>query len=149
MARGEKGLVCYGVENAKSVWLSPPRQELSAALSRCVDVDPEATTTLHLDRGGRRRSASHARRDCDVGAASARIIEVKVSALEVARGAPVSICYKVANAASVRIEPIHFKGGPRGEGCTMVSPRETTTYVVTVAGAGGEQDQERVTVKVH
>src|SRR3954451_2775214 len=44
VARGEKGLVCYGVENAKSVWLHPPRQELSAALSRCVDVNPEATT---------------------------------------------------------------------------------------------------------
>ena len=34
LPRGEKGLVCYGVENAKSVWLSPPRRELSAALSR-------------------------------------------------------------------------------------------------------------------
>ena len=52
IARGEKGLVCYGVENAKTVWLSPPRQELSAALSRCVDVTPEATTTYTLTAEG-------------------------------------------------------------------------------------------------
>ena len=32
VARGEKALVCYGVENATTVWLEPPRQELSAAL---------------------------------------------------------------------------------------------------------------------
>jgi hypothetical protein len=149
VARGEKGLVCYGVENARSVWLSPPRQELSAALSRCVDVHPEATTNYTLTAEGADGQRVTQDVTVTVGPARARIIEVKVSALEVARGAPVSICYKVANAASVRIEPVHFKGGSRGEGCTMVSPRETTTYVVTVAGAGGEEDHERVTVKVH
>jgi hypothetical protein len=148
IARGEKGLVCYGVENAKTVWLSPPRQELSAALSRCVDVTPEATTTYTLTAEGETGQRATQDLTVAVGAARAKIIEVKVSALEVARGAQVSICYKVANAASVRIEPIHFRGGARSEGCTMASPQETTTYVLTVAGAGGEQDQERVTVKV-
>lgn len=148
VARGEKGLVCYGVENAKSVWMSPPRQELSAALSRCVEVTPEATTTYTLTAEGANGQRVTQDLTVTVGAARARILEVKVSALEVGRGAPVSICYRVANAASVRIEPIHFRAGSRGEGCTVASPRETTTYVLTVAGAGGDQDQERVTVKV-
>jgi hypothetical protein len=148
VARGEKGLVCYGVENAKSVWLSPPRQELSAALSRCVDVTPDATTTYTLTAEGADGQRSTKDVNITVGAARARIVEVKVSALEVGRGMPVSICYRVSNAASVRIEPIHFRGGSKGEACTVASPQETTTYVVTVAGAGGDQDQERVTVKV-
>src|SRR5689334_16916707 len=52
LARGEKGLLCYGVENAKAVWLSPPKRELSAALSRCVDIDPTGTTTYTLTAEG-------------------------------------------------------------------------------------------------
>src|SRR6266542_2356862 len=60
VARGEKALVCYGVENATTVWLEPPRQELSAALSRCVEVEPEADTTYKLtaeDAGGKRTTS--------------------------------------------------------------------------------------------
>src|SRR4051812_578403 len=52
LARGEKGLLCYGVGNAKTVWLSPPRRELSAALSRCVDIDPAENTTYTLTAEG-------------------------------------------------------------------------------------------------
>src|ERR1017187_6268872 len=46
--RGETALVCYGVENAKAVWLEPPRHELSAAQARCVEVSPTADTTYKL-----------------------------------------------------------------------------------------------------
>ena len=81
MARGEKGLVCYGVENAKTVWLSPPRRELSAALSRCVDVEPAETTTYTLTAEG---DGGSVKQDVTVtlGAAKAKIIEVRVSSLE-------------------------------------------------------------------
>src|SRR5258708_30121862 len=48
VARGETALVCYGVQNAKAVWLEPPRHELSAALARCVDGSPAAGTTYKL-----------------------------------------------------------------------------------------------------
>ena len=52
VAKGEKALVCYGVENASTVWMEPPRQELSAALARCVEVFPEADTTYKLTAQG-------------------------------------------------------------------------------------------------
>ena len=52
VAKGEKALVCYGVENASSVWMEPPRQELSAALARCVEVFPEVDTTYKLTAQG-------------------------------------------------------------------------------------------------
>src|SRR5450631_3661305 len=52
VGRGETALVCYGVENAKAVWLEPPRRELSAALARCVDVSPKADTTYKLTAQG-------------------------------------------------------------------------------------------------
>src|SRR5258708_10134587 len=57
VARGETALVCYGVQNAKAVWLEPPRHELSAALTRCVEVSPAADTNSKLTAGGEDRQA--------------------------------------------------------------------------------------------
>src|SRR5215468_5454270 len=56
IATGEKATICYGVENAKSVWIAPAaggtRQELSAALARCIEVEPRAKTTYTLTAEG-------------------------------------------------------------------------------------------------
>jgi hypothetical protein len=148
-ARGEKTLLCYGVENAKAVWLSPPRRELSTALSRCVDVEPAATTTYTLTAEG---DAGTARQDVTVtiGPAKptvAKILEVRVTALEIKRGEAASICYKVSNATTVRIDP-PTQASEKDPNCGIVHPQRTTTYTVTARGAGGDSDQERVTIKV-
>jgi len=49
----------------------------------------------------------------------------------------------------VEIDPIHFRGSSRPDGCAMDYPQKTTTYVVTARGVEGSRDQERVTVTVH
>jgi hypothetical protein len=41
---GEKALLCYGVENAKSVRISPGIQGAYPALNRCLEIVPERTT---------------------------------------------------------------------------------------------------------
>jgi hypothetical protein len=41
---GQKALLCYGVENAKTVRISPMLQGVYPALSRCVEILPEHTT---------------------------------------------------------------------------------------------------------
>jgi hypothetical protein len=148
LPRGEQGLLCYGVENAKTVTLAPPRQELSAALSRCVEVKPAETTTYTLTAEGEDGQKATQDVTVTVGAARVRIVEVRVSELQVVPGDAVSICYKVANAKAVRIEPIHFRAGAKNEDCVVVNPRQTTTFVVTATGASGDTDQEQVTVKV-
>lgn len=148
LPRGEKETLCYGVENAKTVWLSPPRRELTASAARCVEVNPVSTTTYTLSAEGSDGSPVTQEVTVDVGSPRARIVEVKVSTLELKRGDQLSICYRVENAKSVEIQPIHFRGGSRSDACAMTSPHETTTYVVSAVGADGDQDQERVTVKV-
>jgi hypothetical protein len=148
LARGDRELLCYGVENAKTVWLSPPRQELTASATRCVEVNPASTTTYTLSAEGAHGPPATQEVTVDVGSPRARIVEVKVSTLELKRGDELSICYRVENAKSVEIQPIHFRGGPRPEVCTVASPHETTTYVVAAVGADGDKDEERVTVKV-
>ena len=148
LARGEKALVCYGVENATAVWLEPPRHELSAALSRCVEVSPVADTTYKLTAQGADGNAVTRELKLVVGPARARIVNVAVSALEVKAGDLVSVCYTVENARTVTIDPIRFRGGSVAKGCATDQPGKSTTYTVSAIGAGGEKDQERVTVHV-
>jgi hypothetical protein len=148
--RGEKGLVCYGVENAKSVWISPPKQELSPSLSRCIEVEPEGKTSYTLTAEG--ADGSSATKEVtlqrEVAGAQAHIVNVNISAAEVNPGDAVSICYKVENAQSVTVEPTKFRGGKEPDGCVLDQPQKTTSYVVRAKGAAGDTDEERVTIKV-
>lgn len=41
---GEKALLCYGVENAKSVRISPVLQGVYPSPNRCLEIVPERTT---------------------------------------------------------------------------------------------------------
>jgi hypothetical protein len=148
LPRGEKGLVCYGVENSNKVSLEPPREELSAALARCVEVSPEATTTYTLTAEGPGGPPATQNLTVAVGAPAVHIVEVTVNSLTVKAGDAVSICFHAQNAARVTIEPVSFRSPIAARGCTVDNPRKTTTYVVTATGASGDQDQEHVTVKV-
>jgi len=148
LARGEKELICYGVENAKTVHLEPPRQELSAALARCVEVNPTGTTTYKLTAEGDGGPPASQELTVSLGPAHVKIVDVTVSALSVKPGDLVNICVHAQNAAAIEITPLHFHAASRTEACTTDSPRKTTTYSVTATGPGGDQDHEHVTVKV-
>jgi hypothetical protein len=148
VGRGETALVCYGVENAKAVWLEPPRRELSAALARCVDVAPKADTTYKLTAQGADGKTVTRELKVKVGTPRARLVNVTVSALEVKAGDLVSLCYTVENARAVTVDPIGFRAGSAGKGCAKDQPAKSTTYTVSAVGAGGEKDEERVTVQV-
>jgi hypothetical protein len=148
IAKGGKALLCYGVENAKTVWLDPPRHELSAALARCVDVTPDTTTTYTLTAEGLDGKSATKSLTLPVGPPLARIVNVNVNSLEVKPGDPVNICYTVENAKTVTIEPLHYHSSARPKGCVSDQPRKSTTYVISAIGNGGDKDEERVTVRV-
>jgi type IV pilus biogenesis protein CpaD/CtpE len=148
VARGENALLCYGVDNATAVWLEPPRHELSAALSRCVEISPDTDTTYKLTAEGEDGKSVTRELKVTVSSARAKIVNVNVSALEVKPGDLVSVCYTVANARAVTIEPLRFRGGPAAKGCVTDQPRKSTTYTISALGQEGEKDQERVTVQV-
>ena len=146
---GEKTNICYGVENAKGVWISPPLKELSVALSRCIEVEPKENTTYALTVEGADGSRASQELMVFVGAPKARIVNVNVSAVDVKAGETVSVCYQVANVRSVTIDPVGYHGGANPKGCVTDQPKKTTTYVIAASGADGDRDQEQVTVKVH
>ena len=145
--KGEKGMLCYGVENAKSVWLSPPKRELSAAISRCVEVEPTGRTTYTLTAAAADGKTVTQDLVLGSGPARVRIVNIDISAAEIPAGGIANICYKVENAKAVTITPVHFQSTSQN-GCTIVQPAKTTAYVVTATGAGGDTDEEKVTIKV-
>jgi hypothetical protein len=148
IAAGDKTNICYGVENAKSVWISPPLKELSVALARCIEVDPKENTTYALTVEGADGSRTSQELMIFVGAPKAKIVNVNVSAVDVKAGETVSVCYQVENVRSVTIDPVGYHGGANPKGCVTDQPRKTTTYVIAASGAEGDRDQEQVTVKV-
>ena len=59
---GGRGLLCYGVVNAKTVRMEPTVADVGPALSRCVEAKPAQTTTYTLiaedGKGGEARSTA-------------------------------------------------------------------------------------------
>jgi hypothetical protein len=152
--RGEKGLVCYGVESAKTVWISPPKQELSPSISRCIEVEPAGKVTYTLTAEGpdgkteTKEITIEREGPATPSATRVHIVNVNISAAQVNPGDAVSICYKVQNAQSVTIEPTKYRGGKEADGCVVDQPQKTTTYTVRAHGAAGETDEEHATIRV-
>jgi hypothetical protein len=44
LTQGDKALLCYGVENAKTVRISPTIDNVYPALNHCLEIGPEHTT---------------------------------------------------------------------------------------------------------
>jgi hypothetical protein len=152
ISTGETALICYGVENAKSVWIEPggggSRQELSPALSRCVEMQPTGRTTYTLTAEG--TDGKQVKQDVTIGVGppKVKILNVNVSSVEVSPGDTVTVCYTTANAQAVTIDPPGYKGGAAAKGCATHRPARTTTYKIAASGAAGDRDEESVTVRV-
>jgi len=64
------------------------------------------------------------------------------------RGESVQICYGVANAKKVRLEPQDNPVWPSYSRCVNVSPARTTTYTLTIEDAQGRTKSATLTVQV-
>ncbi len=68
---------------------------------------------------------------------------------EIRRGQSVQLCYGVANAKTVKLEPQSNPVWPSYARCVDVSPTKTTTYTLTIADAAGNTKTQSLDVKVH
>jgi hypothetical protein len=64
------------------------------------------------------------------------------------RGETVQLCYGVANAKSVRLEPQKNPVWPSYARCVDVAPTKDTTYTLTIADAAGNTQTRTLDVKV-
>jgi hypothetical protein len=64
------------------------------------------------------------------------------------RGESVQLCYGVANAKTVKLEPQPNPVWPSYSRCVDVTPEKTTTYTLTIDDAAGNTKTQSVEVKV-
>jgi len=68
---------------------------------------------------------------------------------EIRRGESVQLCYGVANAKTVKLEPQSNPVWPSYARCVDVTPTKSTTYTLTIADAAGNSKTQSLEVKVH
>ena len=147
--RGEKALLCYGVESAASVRIEPPVEKLSPALARCFEVTPKEATTYKLIAEGRNGGTAEQSLTVDVGGARPVLFDLSVNAPSVKPGQLVSFCFQSRNAASVTGGPGKFQnGGKVAKDCLVDQPAKSTTYEIVVSNAQGLTDRASMTVEV-
>jgi hypothetical protein len=64
------------------------------------------------------------------------------------RGETVQLCYGLANAKSVKLEPQSHPVWPSYSRCVDVTPAKSTTYTLTIADAAGNTKSQTLEVKV-
>ncbi len=159
--RGRPVLLCYGVENATSVRLTPPVQETLPPLpSRCVSVTLTRETSYTLtatSATGAAASQTLTLRVCEPRAAAARadepaagglITTFAASADSVAAGQPTTVCYATRGAAKVEVRPSPGAPLPPARGCFIVRPSRSTTYTLTATSDSGQTESQAVNVRV-
>jgi len=77
-----------------------------------------------------------------------RIVQFYARDGEVAPGGKTLLCYGVANATAVWIEPPVGDINPAVNRCVEIAPERTTSYKLTAEGAGGLAQAMSVTVRV-
>jgi hypothetical protein len=143
----EKTLLCYGVENADTVQITPAIDRLWPTPTRCIEAPARAVTyTLTASRGNEKVSQTV---KVTPVAPKVKLIEVSINKVDIKAGEAITVCYSAKHAASVTIKPGVWVQPPRPDvGCVKDMPTRDTTYIVTATGKGGETDSERVTARV-
>lgn len=160
-APGDRVLLCYGVEGAQNLTLEPAVDRVYPALSRCVEANPKSTTsyTLRAEGSGGTDTTTitvtvdpKAHRQVERGpqaASGKQLIKFfAASQNSVPKGAPVTICYGVAGAASVTLTPPVRPVQVQERACFSAQFDATTTLVLTAKAADGVADSEKLTIQV-
>ena len=146
--KGQKVLVCYGVENASEVRIDPPIERVWPSPSRCLEVMASRTVTYTLTATSGAENVSKSI-TVQIGPPPVKIVELSVNKLKITPGETITLCYKVTNATKVLLGPGTPSGPHTNEtGCVTDHPQRTTTYTLTARGAGGSVDTEHATVTV-
>jgi hypothetical protein len=154
VAPGQQVLICYGVENAKSVRLDPPVEQLTPSYVRCFQHAPKSSSEYKLIATGADGTEVTKSIRIDVGGAAPApkgnnlIVSFAASAKSVPAGQEVTLCYDTRNASSVKIEPESSGKTLPVKGCITEKVSKTTKFTLTAQSADGKTDHESLTVSV-
>jgi hypothetical protein len=156
IAKGSKTLLCYGVEFAREVRIEPFVEDIKPSLARCIEVRPKATTNYTLyargDTGGELKQQTTVRIDRSMipraDSPAPSMIQFLASQTTIAKGAPVTICYGVKDAASVSITPNVRQLEPVDRACFSMTLDTTTEFLLTERNAAGQSESEKLTITI-
>jgi hypothetical protein len=115
-------------------------------------------TRYESNRTFERRSvekATEQRREDDrtaieqLGGSELTIRGLYLSPASIRRGETAQLCYDVANAKTVTLDPPEGEVWPSHSRCVNLSPKKTTTYTLTIADASGQKVAQSVELKVN
>jgi hypothetical protein len=82
------------------------------------------------------------------GSGSVKLLSFSVSQTRLHRGETTNLCYGVANAVSVAIDPHIENIKPTYNRCLQIQPKQTTTYTLTAKDAAGHAASGSLTITV-
>ena len=145
-------------DSRKSPWKNP--YVYSGALLVCVAiyVGFVLLTRYESNRDFERRDAAlkaEQRREEDrraveqLGGSDLAIRSLYVSPPQIHRGEKAQLCYDVANAKTVTLDPPEGEVWPSHSRCVDLTPKKTTTYTLTIADTSGKTATQSVELQVH
>jgi hypothetical protein len=84
-----------------------------------------------------------------LGGKELAILNFYASPTTIRRGESSRLCYGVANAKTVKLEPQSEPVWPSGARCVDVKPTQSTTYTLTIEDAAGKTQSQDIDVAVH
>jgi hypothetical protein len=159
VARGESVVLCYGVENAKSVRMEPPLEDLKPSFNRCFSIAPEKTAEYKFVATGEDGKEVSQRVEVRVEGVKhvenlrhhqegegALIASFSADPKQVTPGQDVNVCYNAMGADTVKLTP--GLNGPSAKiGCIKSAINQTTTFTLE-ATKGTKTERKSVEVKV-
>jgi len=130
-------LAAFAIAAAYAVFIIVARYESDRALER-RNAQEAAEKRLADDRAAVEQ----------LGGSELAIRALYVSPSTIRAGQSAQLCYDVANARTVTLDPPVAGVWPSHYRCFDVSPKKTTTYTLTIAGSLGAPQSQSVKVTV-
>lgn len=152
IVEGKSTVLCYQVENARSVEVAPAVEELRPTpLPRCFTVTPDHNTTYILTAHDSQGAAVQESAEVRVGPDRERLPAISYftkTQKPSPDGRLYLLCFGVQNAESVEVTPPVMLPSAAPMGCFYVHPAKSTTYVLTVHGERGRRAQNALHVEI-
>ena len=159
VSSGEKALVCYGVENANAVSMTPPVERLTPSLNRCFDVTPRRTTHYVLMAAGAGGQSATASFDITVlstpSTGPVAIEAVPGPSIEYFRDDGATregdnefhrLCFATRGATQVRVNPAVVPPMNTPLGCFTARVDRTTIFTLFAYDERGHATSQRLTI---
>lgn len=149
LVRGERAVICYGVENARAVRIDPPIEELKPAANRCLAAEPRETTRYTLTAVGENGERVSHSFTLTVEPPAPFFTLLATGPAEIEPGDRYAFCYGVTNATRVRLDPQAMPLPPvHPKHCVQLGVAKSTEFRLTAWGEDGRAVSERFAVKV-